>query len=158
MSLRDNYDVSSSDIVVEVDSIEIELEGDQVWERAWFISNTLKDLEGIGDATSIVFEYVAEGADTAGSVFEAGFEGSVDEFANHFGTSHIPESFISAGGDSEGEAVLMVDAASMEDNSREATLNALEEALDSLGGINNLELVVSGIVKEASEQSGEVSA
>jgi hypothetical protein len=33
----------------------------------------------------------------------------------------------------------------------------LEEALDSLGGINNLELVVSGIVKGMSEQSGEVS-
>jgi len=157
MSLRDNYDVSSSDIVVEVESIEIELEGDQVWERAWFISNKLKDLDAIGDAASIVFEYVAEGADTSGSVFEAGFEGSVEEFANHFGTNHIPESFISAGGDSEGEAVLIIDAASMADNSRESTLDALEGALDSLGGINNFELVVTGIVKEAAEQTNEVS-
>ncbi|MDL5360392.1 ATP-binding protein [Halalkalicoccus sp. NIPERK01] len=158
MRLRDNYDVSSSDIVVEVDSIEIELEGDQVWERAWFISNKLKDLDTIGEATSIVFEYVAQGADTSASVFEAGFEGSAAEFANHFGTNHIPESFISAGGDSEGEAVLTINTESMEDNSREATLDVLQEALENLGGINNVELVVSGIVKEASEQSEEVSA
>ena len=158
MSLRDKYDVSSSDIVVEVDSIEIELEGDQVWERAWFISNKLKDLDTIGEATTIVFEYVAQGADTSTSVFEAGFEGSAAEFADHFGTNRIPESFISAGGDSEGEAVLIIDAASMADNTREATLNVLQEALESLGGINNIELVVSGIVKEASEQSEEVSA
>jgi hypothetical protein len=46
----------------------------------------------------------------------------------------------------------------MEDSSREATLDVLQEALESLGGINNVELVVSGIVKEASEQSEEVSA
>mgnify|MGYP000716376248 CR=1 FL=1 len=38
-----------------------------------------------------------------------------------------------------------------------ATLNVLEEALESLGGINNVELVVSGTVKEESEQSEEVS-
>jgi len=158
MSLRDNYGVSSSDIAVEVDSIEIELEGDQVWERAWFISNKLKDLDGIGEATSIVFEYVAQGTDTSTSVFEAGFEGSVAEFADHFGTNHIPESFISSGGDSEGEAVLIIDTESMEDSSHEATLDVLQEALESLGGINNVELVVSGIVKEASEQSEEVSA
>ncbi|MFC4357991.1 ATP-binding protein [Halobium salinum] len=158
MRLRDNYDVSSSDIIVEVDSIEIELEGDQVWERAWFISNKLKDLDSIGEATFIVFEYVAQGADTSASVFEAGFEGSAAEFADHFGTSHIPESFISAGGDSEGEAVLTIDTESMEDSSREATLDALQEALGSLGGINNVELVVSGVVKEATEQSEEVSA
>ena len=158
MSLRDNYNVSSSDIVVEVDSIEIELEGDQVWERAWFISDKLKDLDSIGEATSIVFEFIAQGTDTSGSVFEAGFEGSAAEFANHFGTNHIPESFVSAGGDSEGEAVLIIDTESMEDNSREATLDVLEEALESLGGINNVELVVSGTVKEESEQSEEVSA
>jgi len=158
MNLRDNYDVSSSDIVVEVDTIEIELEGDQVWERAWFISNKLKDLDTIGEATSIVFEYVAQGADTSTSVFEAGFEGSAAEFADHFGTNHIPESFISAGGDSEGEAVLTIDTESMEDNSREATLGVLQEALESLGGINNVELVAKGTVKEASEQSEEVSA
>ena len=158
MRLRDNYDVSSSDIVVKVDAIEIELEGDQVWERAWFISNKLKGLDSIGDATSIVFEYVAQGADTSASVFEAGFEGSAAEFANHFGTNHIPESFISAGGDSEGEAILIIDTESMEDNSREATLDVLQEALESLSGINNVELVVSGTVKEASEQSEEVSA
>ncbi|WP_255150364.1 ATP-binding protein [Halorarius halobius] len=158
MRLRDNYDVSSGDIVVEVDEIEIELEGDQVWERAWFISNKLKDLDTIGEATSIVFEYVAQGADTSASVFEAGFEGSAAEFADHFGTNHIPESFISAGGDSEGEAVLTIDTDSIEDRSREATLDVLQEALESLGGINNVELVVSGVVKEASEQSEEVSA
>ncbi len=158
MSLRDNYDVSSSDIVVEVDSIEIELEGDQVWERAWFISNKLKDLDTIGEATSIVFEYVAQRTDTSASVFEAGFEGSAAEFADHFGTNHIPESFISAGGDSEGEAVLIIDTESIQDNTREATLDVLQEALESLGGINNVELVVSGVVKEASEQSEEVSA
>jgi len=158
MGLRDNYDVSSSDIIVEVDAIEIELEGDQVWERAWFISNKLKDLDSIGEATSIVFEYVAQGTDTSGSVFEAGFEGSAAEFADHFGTNHIPESFISAGGDSEGEAVLTIDTESMKDSSREATLDVLQEALESLGGINNVELVVSGVVKEASEQSEEVSA
>ncbi|WP_435078376.1 ATP-binding protein [Halococcus sp. AFM35] len=158
MSLRDNYDVSSNKIVVEVDSIEIELEGDQVWEKAWFISNKLKDLDTIGEATSIVFEYVAQGTDTSASVFEAGFEGSATEFADHFGTNHIPESFISAGGDSEGEAVLIIDTESIEDNTREATLNVLQEALESLGGINNVELVVSGVVKEASEQSEEVSA
>jgi len=105
-----------------------------------------------------VFEYVAQGADTSTSVFEAGFEGSAAEFANHFGTNHIPESFISAGGDSEGEAVLIIDTESMEDNSREATLDKLQKALESLGGINNVELVVSGIVKETSEQSEEVSA
>jgi hypothetical protein len=158
MSLRDNYDVSSSDIVVEVDTIEIELEGDQVWKRAWFISNKLKDLDSIGEATSIVFEYVAQGTDTSASVFEAGFEGSAAEFADHFGTNHIPESFISAGGDSEGEAVLSIDTGSMENNTREATLNVLQEALESLGGINNVELVVTGVVKKASEQSEEVSA
>ena len=158
MSLRDNYHVSSNDIVVEVNSIEIELEGNQVWERAWFISNKLKDLDSIGEATSIVFEYVAQGTDASASVFEAGFEGSAAEFADHFGTNHIPESFISAGGDSEGEAVLIIDTESMEDNSREATLDVLQEALESLGGINNVELVVSGVVKEASEQSEEVSA
>ena len=157
MNLRDSYDVSSSNIVVEIDSIEIELEGDQVWERAWFISNKLKDLDSIGEATSIVFEYVAQGADTSASVFEAGFEGSAAEFANHFGTNHIPESFISTGGDSEGEAVLMIDTESMADNSREATLDVLQEALGNLGGINNLELVAKGTVKEASEQSEEVS-
>jgi hypothetical protein len=104
-----------------------------------------------------VFEYVAQGADISASVFEAGFEGSAAEFATHFGTNHIPESFISAGGDSEGEAILTIDTESMEDSSRESTLDVLEEALDSLGGINNLELVVSGIVKGMSEQSGEVS-
>jgi len=158
MRLRDNYDVSRNDIEVVIDSIEIELEGDQVWERAWFISNKLKDLDGIGEATSIVFEYVAEGTDRLSSVFEAGFEGSAAEFANHFGTNHIPESFISAGGDSEGEAVLTIDTGSMEDDSREATLDVLQEALENLGGINNVELDVSGIVKEASEQSEEVSA
>jgi len=158
MSLRDNYDVSSSDIVVEVDTIEIELEGDQVWERAWFISNKLKDLDSIGEATSIVFEYVAQGTDTSSSVFEAGFEGSAAEFADHFGTNHIPESFISAGGDSEGEAVLIIDTESIQDNTREATLDVLQEALEGLGGINNVGLVVSGVVKEASEQSEEVSA
>ncbi len=158
MSLRDNYDVSSSDIVVVVDSIEIELEGDQVWERAWFISDKLKDLDNIGEATSIVFDYMAQGADTPDSVFEAGFEGSVAEFANHFGTNRIPESFIGAGGDSEGEAVLIIDTDSMADNTREATLNVLQEALESLGGINNVELVVSGTVEESSEQSEEVSA
>jgi hypothetical protein len=157
MSLRDNYDVPSSDIVVVVDSIEIELEGDQVWERAWFISNKLKDLDNIGEATSIVFDYMAQGTDTPDSVFEAGFEGSVAEFANHFGTNRIPESFIGAGGDSEGEAVLIIDTESMADNSRGATLNVLQEALESLGGINNLELDVSGTVKESSEQSEEVS-
>ncbi|SNR42929.1 Protein of unknown function [Halorubrum vacuolatum] len=157
MSLRDNFDVSSSDVVVEVDSIEIELEGDQVWERAWFISNKLKDLDSIGEATSIVFEYVAQGDDASTSIFEAGFEGSAAEFADHFGTNHIPESFISAGGASEGEAVLIIDTESMEDRSHEATLGVLQEALESLGGINNIELVVSGIVKEASEQSEEVS-
>ena len=158
MRLRDNYDVSSSDIVVEVDSMEIELEGDQVWERAWFISNKLKDIDTVGDATSIVFEYVAQGADTSTSVFEAGFEGSAAEFADHFGTNHIPESFISAGGDSEGEAVLTIDTDSMDDSSIEATLDVLQEALESLGGINNIELVVSGSVKDSSEQSEEVSA
>ncbi|WP_436931237.1 ATP-binding protein [Halosimplex halobium] len=158
MRLRDNYDVSSNDIEVVIGSIEIELEGDQVWERAWFISNKLKDLDGIGQATSIVFEFVAEGTDRSSSVFEAGFEGSAAEFANHFGTNHIPESFISAGGDSEGEAVLTIDSGSMEDDSREATLDVLQEALENLGGINNVELDVSGIVKEASEQSEEVSA
>ncbi len=157
MNLRDNYDVSSSDITVEVDSIEIELEGDQVWEQAWFISNKLKDLNGIGEATSIVFEYVAQGADTSTSVFEAGFEGSVSEFANHFGTNHIPESFVSAGGDSEGEAVLIIDTESIEDSTHEATVDVLQEALENLGGINNIELVVSGTVKEMSEQSEEVS-
>ena len=157
MRLRDDYDVSSSDIVVVVETIEIELEGDQVWERAWFISNKLKDLDSIGEATSIVFEYVAQGADTSTSVFEAGFEGSASEFANHFGTNHIPESFISAGGDSEGEAVLIIDTETMDDNTREATLDKLQEALESLGGINNVELVVSGIVKEASDQNKEVS-
>jgi hypothetical protein len=46
----------------------------------------------------------------------------------------------------------------MEDSSREATLDVLQEALESLGGINNVELVVSGVVKEASERSEEVSA
>jgi hypothetical protein len=158
MSLRDNYDVSSSDIVVVVDSIEIELEGDQAWERAWFISDKLKDLDNIGEATSIVFDYMAQGTDTPDSVFEAGFEGSAAEFANHFGTNRIPESFISAGGDSEGEAVLIIDTDSMADNTREATLDVLQEALESLGGINNVELVVSGTVKESSEQSEEVSA
>lgn len=158
MSLRDNYDVSSSDIEVVVDSIEIELEGDQVWERAWFISNKLKDLDSIGEATSVVFEFVAEGADTSASVFSATFEGSAAEFADHFGTNHIPESFIRAGGDSEGEAVLTIDTKGMNDNTREATLGAVQEALESLGGINNIELVVSGTVRDASEQSEEVSA
>jgi hypothetical protein len=157
MRLRDEYDVSSSDIIVVVETIEIELEGDQVWERAWFISNKLKDLDSIGEATSIVFEYVAQGSDTSVSVFEAGFEGSVSEFANHFGTNHIPESFISAGGDSEGEAVLTIDAESMEKNTRENTLDKLQDALKSLGGINNIGLVVSGTVKEASGQNDEAS-
>ncbi len=158
MRLRDNYDVSSSDIEVVIDSIEIELEGDQVWERAWFISNKLKDLDTIGEVTSIVFNYVAEGSETSGSFFEAGFEGSVEEFAKHFGTNHIPESFISTGGNSDGEAVLTVDANSLDDNSREAILDVLQEALEGLGGINNVELVVKGIVKEASEDSEEVAA
>jgi hypothetical protein len=158
MSLRDNYNVSSSDIVVVVDSIEIELEGDQVWERAWFISDKLKDLDNIGEATSIVFDYMAQGTDTPDSVFEVGFEGLAAEFANHFGTNRIPESFIGASGDSEGEAVLIIDTESMANNTRETTLNVLQEALESLGGINNVELVVSGTVKESSEQSEEVSA
>ncbi|MFP8957664.1 ATP-binding protein [Natrialbaceae archaeon A-CW3] len=157
MRLRDNHDVSSSEIEVVVNSIEIELEGDQVWERAWFISNKLKKLENIGEATSIVFEYIAQGADASTSVFEVGFEGSAAEFANHFGTNQIPESFISAGGDSEGEAVLTIDTETLEDNSREATLDELQKALENLGGINNLELVASGTVKEASEQSEEVN-
>ncbi len=45
----------------------------------------------------------------------------------------------------------------MADNTREATLYVLQEALESLGGINNLELGISGTVKESSEQSEEVS-
>jgi hypothetical protein len=158
MNLRDSYDISSSDIVVEVASIEIELEGDQVWERAWFISNKLKDLDTIGEATSIMFDYVAERPESSGSFFEAGFEGSVEEFANHFGTNHIPESFISTDGEADGEAVLMVDTGSLDNKSREATLKLVQEALENLGGINNLELVIKGTVKEASEQSEEVSA
>lgn len=160
MRLRDDHGVSSNDIEVVIGRFEIELEGDQVWERAWFISNSLKDLDRIGEATSIVFEYIAQGADGAGSEFSATFEGSAAEFADHFGTNHIPESFVSAGGDSEGEALLTIDTASMDDNSPEATLDVLEETLESLGGINTIELDVHGIVKEASEQDdgvGEVS-
>jgi hypothetical protein len=118
----------------------------------------LKDLDNIGEATSIVFDYMAQGTDNPDSVFEAGFEGSAAEFANHFGTNRIPESFIGAGGDSEGEAVLIIDTESMANNSRKATLDVLEEALESLGGINNVELVVSDTVEESSEQSEEVSA
>jgi hypothetical protein len=156
MRLRDNHGVSKSDIVVVVESIEIELEGDQVWERAWFISDKVKDLEGIGEATSIVFEYIAEGA--SASEFSATFEGTAEEFADHFGTNHIPESFVSRGGEAVGEAVLTIDAGSMEDSSRENTLDVLQEALEALGGINNIELDVSGIVKEASEDTEEVTA
>ena len=161
MRLRDDHGVSSSDIEVVVDVIEIELEGDQVWERAWFISNSLKDLDRIGEATTIMFEYIAQGADGSGSEFSATFEGSAAEFADHFGTNHIPESFVSAGGDAEGEALLTISTGSMEDSSPEATLDVLQETLDALGGINTIELDVDGIVKEASEQDdgvGEVSA
>jgi len=157
MRLRDNYDVSSGDIDVVIDSIEIELEGDQVWERAWFISDKVKDLDRIGEATSVVFEYVAESADESTSVFEAGYEGSAAEFAQHFGTNHIPESFISRGGEAEGEAVLIIEAGSLDDNSRENTLGVLQEALEGLGGINNIELVVSGTVKERTDEPEEVT-
>ncbi len=157
MRLRDNYDVSSGDIEVIIDSVEIELEGDQVWERAWFISDKVKDLDTIGEASTVVFEYVAESAEGGSSVFEAGYEGSAAEFAQHFGTNHIPESFISRGGEAEGEAVLMIDAGSIDDNSRENTLGVLQEALEGLGGINNIELVVSGTVKERTEETEEVT-
>jgi hypothetical protein len=157
MNFRDKYGVSSADIEVIIDSIEVELEGDQVWKRTWFISDKLKDLDNIGEVTSITFEYFAEGTDTPDSVFEAGFEGSAGEFANHFGTSRIPESFTSAGGDSEGEAVLTIDTESMADNTREATLSVVQNTLGNLGGINNIELVISGSVKKSSEQTEQVS-
>ena len=157
MRLRDNYDVSSGDIDVVIDSIEIELEGDQVWERAWFISDKVKDLDRIGEATRVVFEYVAESADESTSVFEAGYEGSAAEFAQHFGKNHMPESFISCGGEAEGEAVLVTEAGSLDDNSRENTLGVLQEALEGLGGINNIELVVSGTVKERTDEPEEVT-
>lgn len=157
MRLRDNHDVSSGDIDVVIDTIEIELEGDQVWERAWFISDKVKDLDGIGEATRVVFEYVAESADESTSVFEAGYEGSAAEFAQHFGTNHIPESFISRGGEAEGEAVLVTEAGSLDDNSRENTLGVLQEALEGLGGINNIELVVTGTVKERTDEPEEVT-
>jgi len=157
MRLRDNHDVSSGDIDVVINSIEIELEGDQVWERAWFVSDKIKDLHRIGEATRIVFEYVAESADESTSVFEAGYEGSAAEFAQHFGTNHIPESFISRGGEAEGEAVLVIGAESLDDNSRENTLGVLQEALEGLGGINNIELVVSGTVKEQTDEAKEVT-
>jgi len=157
MRLRDNHDVSSGDINVVINSIEIELEGDQVWERAWFVSDKIKDLHRIGEATRIVFEYVAESADESTSVFEAGYEGSAAEFAQHFGTNHIPESFISRGGEAEGEAVLVIGAESLDDNSRENTLGVLQEALEGLGGINNIELVVSGTVKEQTDETKEVT-
>ncbi|MUV88480.1 DUF499 domain-containing protein [Halapricum sp. CBA1109] len=157
MRLRDNHDVSSGDIDVVIDTIEIELEGDQVWERAWFISDKIKDLDRIGEATKVVFEYVAESADESISVFEAGYEGTAAEFAQHFGTNHIPESFISRGGEAEGEAVLVTEAGSLDDNSRENTLGVLQEALEGLGGINNIELVVTGTVKERTDEPEEVT-
>lgn len=157
MRLRDNHDVSSGDIEVVIDTIEIELEGDQVWERAWFISDKVKDLDRIGEATRVVFEYVAESADESTSVFEAGYEGSAAEFAQHFGTNHIPESFISRGGEAEGEAVLVTEAGSFDENSRENTLGVLQEALGGLGGINNIELVVSGTVREETDDPKQVN-
>jgi hypothetical protein len=155
MLLRDNHDVSSGDIEVVIDSIDIELEGDEVWKRAWFISDKIKNLDGIGEATTVVFDYVAESADESTSVFEAGYEGSVEEFAEHFGMNHIPEGFIGRGGEEEGEAVLTIDADSIDDNSRENTLGVLQETLQGLGGINNIELVVSGTVREKTEEAEE---
>lgn len=157
LRLRDNHDVTSGDIEVVINKIEIELEGEQVWERAWFISDKVKDLEGIGEATTVVFEYVAESAEESTSVFEAGFEGSAAEFAQHFGTNRIPESFVSRGGVAEGGAVLTMDTASFDDSSRETTLDVIQEALEGLGGINNIELVVSGTVRERQDDSDEVS-
>jgi hypothetical protein len=156
--VKDDHDLSMDELQVTVDTIDIEVEGNQVWERTWFISNAITDLDDLVDVTTVDFVYSTQtdAADANSSIFTAEYDGAVEAFATHLETNHIPTTLAGGRGETDGEAVFVMDTAVLEANTREETLTVLEEKLDRLSGLGNIGLHVTGRVEPV--ESAEVRA